>query len=50
MGDGKIKESDMAKPKVWVFFYGSFINLDVLRGRALSPTGWRSPGWAGSTS
>jgi hypothetical protein len=27
----------MAEPKVWVFFYGSFINLDVLRGAGLVP-------------
>jgi hypothetical protein len=27
----------MAEPKVWVFFYGSFINPDVLRGAGLVP-------------
>ena len=27
----------MTEPKVWVFFYGSFINLDVLRGAGLVP-------------
>ena len=27
----------MVEPKVWVFFYGSFINLDVLRGAGLVP-------------
>jgi hypothetical protein len=27
----------MVEPKVWVFFYGSFINLDVLRGVGLVP-------------
>jgi hypothetical protein len=27
----------MAEPKVWVFFYGSFINLNVLRGAGLVP-------------
>jgi hypothetical protein len=27
----------MAEPKVWVFFYGSFINLDVLRRGGLVP-------------
>jgi hypothetical protein len=27
----------MAEPKVWVFFYGSFINLDVLQGAGLAP-------------
>jgi hypothetical protein len=27
----------MSEPKVWVFFYGSFINLDVLRGAGLVP-------------
>jgi hypothetical protein len=27
----------MAESKVWVFFYGSFINLDVLRGVGLVP-------------
>jgi hypothetical protein len=27
----------MAEPKVWVFFYGSFINLEVLRGAGLVP-------------
>ncbi len=35
MGDREIKESEMAEPKVRVFFYGSFINLDVLRGAGL---------------
>ncbi len=27
----------MAEPRVWVFFYGSFINPDVLRGAGLVP-------------
>jgi hypothetical protein len=27
----------MAEPKVWVFFYGSFLNLDVLQGAGLVP-------------
>jgi cation transport regulator ChaC len=27
----------MAAPKVWAFFYGSFINLDVLRGTGYVP-------------
>ena len=27
----------MTEPKVWVLFYGSFINLDVLRGTGLAP-------------
>ena len=31
------KESATAEPKVCVFFYGSFINLNVLRGAGLDP-------------
>jgi hypothetical protein len=27
----------MTEPKVWVFFYGSFLNPDVLRGAGLVP-------------
>jgi hypothetical protein len=30
----------MAEPKVWVFFYGSYINLDVLREVQLVPEQW----------
>ena len=37
MGDREIKEWQMTEPKVWVFFYGSFINLDVLREAGLVP-------------
>ena len=37
MGGYKIKESTVDEPKVRVFFYGSFINLDVLRGAGLVP-------------
>jgi hypothetical protein len=37
MGDREIKESEMTEPKVWVFFYGSFLNLYVLRAAGLVP-------------
>jgi hypothetical protein len=30
----------MAEPKVWVFFYGSYINMDVLREVQLVPEQW----------
>ena len=30
----------MAEPKVWVFFYGSYINLAVLREVGLVPAQW----------
>jgi hypothetical protein len=30
----------MTEPKVWVFFYGSYINLDVLREVQLVPERW----------
>jgi hypothetical protein len=30
----------MAEPKVWVFFYGSYINFGVLRGVGLVPEQW----------
>jgi hypothetical protein len=30
----------MAEPKVWVFFYGSYINRDVLREVGLVPERW----------
>jgi hypothetical protein len=30
----------MTEPKVWVFFYGSYINLDVLREVQLVPEQW----------
>jgi hypothetical protein len=30
----------MAEPKVWVFFYGSYINLGVLREVDLTPEQW----------
>ena len=30
----------MTEPKVWVFFYGSYINLDVLREVELVPEQW----------
>ena len=30
----------MAEPKVWVFFYGSYINFDVLREVDLVPEQW----------
>src|SRR5262249_17712645 len=36
-GGSESKETEMTEPKVWVFFYGSFINLDVLRGAGLVP-------------
>lgn len=37
-----------AEPKVWVFFYGSYINFDVLKGAGLVPGEWevaRLPGF-----
>jgi hypothetical protein len=34
------KEKSVAEPKVWVFFYGSYINLDVLREVDLVPDQW----------
>jgi hypothetical protein len=30
----------MAEPKVWVFFYGSYMNLEVLREVDLVPQRW----------
>jgi Gamma-glutamyl cyclotransferase, AIG2-like len=30
----------VAEPKVWVFFYGSYINFDVLKGVGLVPERW----------
>ena len=30
----------MAEPKVWVFFYGSYMNLGVLREVDLVPERW----------
>jgi hypothetical protein len=30
----------MAEPKVWVFFYGSYMNFDVLREVGLVPEQW----------
>jgi hypothetical protein len=30
----------MAEPKVWVFFYGSYINFGVLREVGLTPEHW----------
>lgn len=38
----------MAAPEVWVFFYGSFIRLDLLRDRGFVPRRWevgRLPGF-----
>jgi hypothetical protein len=38
----------MAEPKVWVFFYGSYINFGVLREVGLHPEHWevaRLPGF-----
>ena len=30
----------MAEPEVWTFFYGSYINFDVLKEVELEPTEW----------
>jgi cation transport regulator ChaC len=30
----------VAEPKVWIFFYGSYINFDVLKEVELEPTEW----------
>jgi hypothetical protein len=30
----------VVEPKVWTFFYGSYINLDVLKEVELEPTEW----------
>ena len=30
----------MTEPKVWTFFYGSYINFDVLKEVELEPTEW----------
>jgi hypothetical protein len=30
------------QPKIWVFFYGSYINPDVLREVALEPSEWHT--------
>src|SRR4030095_14102803 len=30
----------MAEPKVWVFFYGSYMNFDVLKDANLLPEQW----------
>jgi hypothetical protein len=38
----------MAEPTVWTFFYGSYINLDVLKGAGFVPRRWevaRLPGF-----
>ena len=32
--------SDAAGPEVWVFFYGSYINRDVLAQAGLAPSRW----------
>jgi hypothetical protein len=40
--------SPRAEPKVWVFFYGSYINFDVLKEAGLVPVEWevaRLPGF-----
>ena len=34
------EHAGMAEPKVWVFFYGSYMNLDVLREVDLVPERW----------
>ena len=34
----------MADTEVWTFFYGSYINLDVLREVDLEPTEWEGGG------
>jgi len=30
----------MAEPKVWTFFYGSYMNFDVLKGVNVAPEQW----------
>ncbi len=40
--------ADQAETRVWVFFYGSNINLDVLKAAGLVPGEWevaRAPGF-----
>lgn len=37
----------MVETSVWVFFYGSYINLDVLRGVNLIPSQWEVARLAG---
>jgi hypothetical protein len=40
--------TDIVLPKVWVFFYGSYINFDVLKEVDLVPEAWevaRAPGF-----
>jgi hypothetical protein len=40
--------TDIVLPKVWVFFYGSYINFDVLKEVDLVPEEWevaRAPGF-----
>jgi hypothetical protein len=37
----------MAQPKVWVFFYGSYINFNVLREVGLVPEQWEVATLAG---
>jgi hypothetical protein len=39
--EGRLREEvSMVKPQVWTFFYGSYINLDVLRQLDLVPERW----------
>ncbi len=40
--------ASLAEPRVWVFFYGSYINFDVLKEVGLAPGEWevaRLPGF-----
>jgi hypothetical protein len=40
--------TDLILPKVWVFFYGSYINFEVLKEVDLVPGAWevaRAPGF-----
>ena len=40
--------NSLAEPRVWVFFYGSYINFDVLQEAGLVPGEWevaRLPGF-----
>jgi hypothetical protein len=40
--------ASLVEPKVWVFFYGSYINFDVLKEAGLVPSEWevaRLPGF-----
>ena len=40
----------MPETRVWTFFYGSYINLNVLQEVNYSRKSGKSPAWLGSTS